>query len=463
MPHLTPKVISLTLKYQPKVLQSAFKVTLLCAFLCCALNGHAMDLLQIYQNALIQDPTLLAAKAATAAERERIPQARAQMLPSLSASFSRNRNNLESTSENFLGQESTTYNRYPSGNKTVSLRQPIYRKQLMAQYQQAQAQVADAESTLNKEEQNLALRVAEAYFEALLAHDQLALVASQKQSYTSQLDAARKSFAAGSGTRTDIDDAQARLDMNAALEIETRQHVDYTLQQVQALIDQPIDRLAPLQADRLQLDPLPYKVLDDWMSRAEQSSPEIRSLVARVEVARQELEKARSGHYPTLDAVAQWTQSDSESVTNTSNRYTNRTLGLQLNVPLYAGGYVNAGVRQALAGLERAEQALEAGRRSLGLRVHKEFRTVTESIPKIRALEQAVRSADQSVLSSEKSFQAGSRTRLDILNAQEQRLGVMRDLAQARYLYLLSRLRLLALVDEAGLEAITTANQALQP
>lgn len=438
------------------------RLPLLLALMGCALSAQAMDLLQVYQMAQTQDPTMMAAQATAAAERERLPQARAQMLPNLSASFSRNDNRLESTTPNFLGVPQTTNTHYPSSNKTVSLRQPLYRKQLAAQYRQAKAQVEDADAVLSSEEQNLALRVSSAYFEALLTHDQLALVLAEQVAYTKQLDAARKAMAAGSGTRTDIDDARARLDMNAAMEIEARQNVNYTLQQLQSLINRPIDTLATLNVARLTLqDPEPNN-LADWVARAEASSPQIQSLKSRVEVARQELEKARSGHYPTLDAVAQWTQSESENVTNTSNRYTNNLIGLQLNVPLFAGGYVNASVRQTLAGLERAEQTLEAGRRTLGLQVHKEFRGVTENIPKIRALEQALRSAEQSVLSSQKSFQAGSRTSLDILNAEQQRFTVLRDLAQARYLYLLSRLRLLALVGEAGGDAVADVNKVLQ-
>jgi outer membrane protein TolC len=160
--------------------------------------------------------------------------------------------------------------------------------------------------------------------------------------------------------------------------------------------------------------------------------------------------------------VAQWSRSQSESVTNTQSRYDNASYGLQLNVPLFAGGYVNSQVRQAIAGHERAEQALEAGRRNLGVRVHKEFRGVTEGVPKIKALEQALRSADQLVLSSQKSFQAGSRTVLDVLNAEQQRVSVMHDLAQARYVYLVSRIRLLALVGGADTEAMVAANRVLQ-
>jgi outer membrane protein/protease secretion system outer membrane protein len=423
---------------------------------------QAMDLLQVYQAAQKQDATLLAARATAAAERERLPQARSQMLPNISASLSSTNNHLESTTPNFLGKEQTTNTGYPSSNKTVSLRQPLYRPQLAAQYRQAQAQVNDAEAALALEEQNLAVRVSSAYFEAMLTHDQLALVLAQQTAYTRQLDAARKAFEAGSGTRTDIDDAQARIDMNVALEIEARQNVTYTLQQLQAFINEPIDKLATLNITALALTNPEPNQLDAWTARAEQSSPQIQSLKARVDIARQEVDKAKSGHYPTLDAVAQWQQSASENVTNTSNRYTNNSLGLQLNIPIFSGGYVNASIRQALAAQDRAEQTLEVGRRDLSLRVYKEFRGMTENVPKIKALEQALRSADQLVLSSTKSFQAGSRTVLDILNAEQQRVVVLRDLAQARYMYLISKVRLLALVGGADEEAVVAVNQVLQ-
>ena len=430
--------------------------------LCMSLAARSMDLLQAYEAAQKNDATILAARATAEAERERLPQARAQLLPNLSANLSRNDNRLESTSPNFLGVEQTTYNNYPSNNQTLSLRQPLFRKQLAAQYRQATAQVQDAEAALAGEEQNLAVRVSGAYFEALLTHEQLALVLAQQAEYAQQLDAARKLFAGGAGTRTDVDEAQSRLDMNRAFEIESRQNVTYTRQQLETLVNQPIDKLATLDVARLELlDPQPNR-LEDWVARAELNNPQLQSLKARVEVARQETEKARAGHYPTLDAVAQWTNSDSESVTNIRQSYTNKLLGLQLNVPLFAGGYVNSQVRQTLAGLDRAEQLLEAGRRDLGLRVFKEFRGVTENIPKIKALEQALLSADQMVLSSRKSLQAGSRTVLDVSDALRQRMVVQRDLAQTRYQYLISRVRLMALVGGADTETVMTINRVLQ-
>jgi outer membrane protein TolC len=174
------------------------------------------------------------------------------------------------------------------------------------------------------------------------------------------------------------------------------------------------------------------------------------------------VKKAGSGHYPTLDAVAQWSRSESENILNVASRYTNASVGLQLNIPIFSGGYVNSSVRQALAGQEHAEQALEAGRRDLGVRVYKEFRGMTENIPKVRALELALRSADQLVLSSRKSFQAGSRTVIDVLNAEQQRMVVLRDLAQARYMYLIARIRLLALVGAADDEAVAAINRMLK-
>ena len=432
------------------------------ALLGLSMAAHSMDLLQAFEAAQQQDATIRAARATAAAEHERVPQAKSQLLPSVNASVSRMTNRLTSTTPNFLGVEQTTNTNYPSSNQTLTLRQPLFRPQLMAQYRQAQAQVDDADAVLQLEEQNLAVRVSSAYFEAMLTHDQLALVLAQQVAYTTQLDAARKTFEAGSGTRTDIDEAQSRLDMNQALEIEARQNVTYTLQQLQMLVNQPIDKLATLDVALLSLEYPQPNNLDDWAARAENTSPQLQSLKSRVDAAREETKKANAGHYPTLDAIAQWSDSESESVTNTSSRYTNRSCGFQLNIPLFAGGYVNSQVRQSLAGVERAEQFLEAGRRDLKMRVFKEFRGVAENVPKIKALEQALRSADQLVLSSRKSFQAGSRTVIDILNAEQQRVVVQRDLAQARYVYLISKIKLLALVGEADVGAVVSINAMLR-
>lgn len=439
------------------------KITLLAgALMACSMATWSMDLLQAYEAAKTNDATIQASRAGADVGRERLPQARAQLLPNVSASMSRNNNQLHSVTPNSLGQEQSTDNDYPSSNTSLTLRQPLFRTYLTAQYRQARALVDDAEAVLAQDEQDLAVRVSAAYFEALLSHEQLALVLAQRAAYTTQLDAARQSLARGAGTRTDVDEAQARLDMTVANEIEARQTIEYTLRQLQTLVNQPIDGLAKLNLAKFALaDPEPNQV-QSWIERADSNNHHLQSLKAQLEASRGEVDKAKAGHMPTLDAVAQWTHSESENVLNVQSTYSNKTIGLQLNVPLFAGGYVNSTVRQTQAAMLRAEQLLEAGRRELSVNVHKEYRGVTENKAKITALEQALRSADQLVLSNRKSVQGGSRTLVDVMNAEQQRMLVLRDLAQTRYLYLLSRVRLLALVGGADVEAITAINQALK-
>lgn len=419
---------------------------------------HALDLRQAYEAAYANDATIRAARAAAQGERELLPQATAQRLPNVSLSASRNHNDLTSKTQSILGQPVTAENRYYSGNQALTVRQPLYRPYLSALVRQATAQVEGADATLEREEQSLVTRVGEAYFDALLAEDQLRLVNVQKTTYTAQLDAARKRLAAGSGTRTDIDEAQAQLDMTVAQELEARQNMDYTRRRLEVLTGSPVDTLAGLDVQRFAPSvPVPESV-EAWTERAEAASPELQALRAQLEAARQEIDKAQAGHKPTLDAVAQWSRTNSDSVTSVNQRYDNKVIGLQLTVPIYAGGYVSSTVRQAVARAERAREALEAARLDLGVRVHREFRGVTEGVLRIRALEQAVMSADQAVISNRKSFEAGSRTMLDVLNAEQQKTVAQRDLAQARYVYLVSRLRLQSLAGDDRSVSVSEAN-----
>lgn len=437
-------------------------VALAAALLAAAVPALALDLQQAYHSALEQDATVRAARAAADAQRERLPQARAQLMPNVSANIGRNYNDLTRTQTN-LGKPTTTDEQYYSYNQTLQLRQPLYRRPLWAGFQQAGYVVQDAEATLERELQNLGVRVTGAYLEALLAQDQLDLVLQQKATLTTQWDAATKAFAAGSGIRTDIDEARARLDLNQAQELEARQHLDYTRRQLEVLINQSPDALARIDPAKLPLQPPQPANLEAWLTLAEERSPEIQGLKARLEAARLEVQKAQGGHYPTLDAVAQITRSGSENVTTPSSAYTNRMLGVQMNVPLFAGGYVNSTVRQALAEQTRAEEVLEATRRDLSMRLHREFRGVTEGVLKVQALEQAVKSAQQLVHSSRRAFEAGSRTLVDIMNAEQQLQTARRDLAQARYMYVISNVRLQALSGGDKAQTIANINTWLMP
>ena len=418
----------------------------------------AMDLRQVYQAALEQDSSIRASRALADATRERLPQARAGLLPQISASVGRNHNNLDSTSPNLLGNLVTTNDKYFSDSKTVQLRQPLMNMQRWLQFEQAKSVVEEAEANLDRDLQNLVVRVAGAYFEALMTDEQLELVLAQKKTYTALVDAAKKGLLAGSGTRTDIDDAQARLDMSLAQELEARQNQDLTRRQLQMMINQPVLGLAKLNVAVMKLVGPDPASLDEWTDRAEKNSPEIKAMQARLDAARREVSKSQAGHLPTLDAVAQWSNSGSENITRINSRYENKTIGLQLNVPIFSGGYVNSTIRQAVAEQTRAEESFEAVRRDLGVRVHKEYRGVSEGVMRVRALEQAVRSAEQMMQSTQMSFKAGSRTQLDVLNAQQQYTLALRDLAQARYIYLISKLKLASIVGDDALTFVDEIN-----
>ncbi len=442
-------------------IQSCLAVALSSAAIGSWSQTASMNIKQVYQAALEQDASIRASRAAADAGRERLPQARAGLLPQISATASRNNNNLDSTSPNLLGNPVTTNDQYFSDSKTVQLRQPLMNMQRWLQFEQAKSLVEESEATLDRDLQNLVVRVAGAYFEFLMADEQLELVLAQKKMYTALVDAAKKGLAAGSGTRTDIDDAQARLDMASAQELEARQNQDQTRRQLEVLINQPVGSVAKLNVAALKLvGPLPAN-LDEWTQKAEKNSPEMKAMQARLDAARREVSKSQAGHLPTLDAVAQWSNSGSENITRINSRYENKSIGLQLNVPLFSGGYVNSTIRQAVAEQTRAEESLEALRRDLGVRVHREYRGVSEGVMRVRALEQAARSAEQMMKSTQMSLKAGARTQLDVLNAQQQYTLALRDLAQARFVYLMSKVKLAALAGDDAVASVDEVNASL--
>jgi len=446
---------------RPRLLKVMVAMAMTASAMTVSAQSSALDFKQVYQAALEQDATIRASRAAADSGRERLPQARAGLLPQVSASAGRNFNSLDTTSPNILGELGTTNDRYFSDNKSVQLRQPLVNMQRWLQFEQAKSMVAETEATLDRDLQNLVVRVAGAYFEYLMSDEQLELVLAQKKMYTSLVDAAKKGLAAGSGTRTDIDDAQARLDMASAQELEARQNQDQTRRQLEVLINQPVASVAKLNVPALKLvGPVPAS-MDEWTSRAEKNSPEIKAMQARLEAARREVSKSQAGHLPTLDAVAQWSNSGSENITRINSRYENKSIGVQLNVPLFSGGYVNSTIRQAVAEQTRAEETLEALRRDLGVRVHKEFRGVSEGVMRVRALEQAVRSAEQMMKSTQMSLKAGSRTQLDVLNAQQQYTMALRDLAQARFVYLMSKVKLASLAGDDAVASVDDVNASL--
>jgi outer membrane protein/protease secretion system outer membrane protein len=420
-----------------------------------------LTLLQAWQVARVNDPGLRAARAALASSRERVPQARAQLLPQVQLGVTRLANDLSRDGQNSAQQALQIFDRYPSANDTLSLRQPLVRMQQVVGVQQAKSIEAEAQAIYAGEEQSFSVRVVGSYLEILLAQDNLALLEAQRVFLQSALNAARRGLAGGVGTRTDVDAAQARLDLNRAQLLQARQQLEFARRQLQAWVSRPFGNVVGVDGQRLKRMNAAEFSLEEWLRRAEGNAPEMRRLRAQRESMGHELNKARAGHLPTLDFIAQVQRSRSENTLSPQSRYQNTSVGVQLNVPLYSGGSVNSVTRQVSAEVERLNEALEALKADIGVRVHREYRTVTEGVARIEALEMAVRSAEVALDSARKSAAAGVRTQVDILNAEQALSQSLRDLNESRYVMLAALVRLQSLAGESDESLIARLNGLL--
>lgn len=422
-------------------------------------QAQPLDLLSAWQRAGQHDAAWQAAQATASAGREAVAIARAELKPQIALAATRSHNEVRYADEPGAPQ------RYQSGNQSLTLRQPLYNALLQAGVTKAQAEVRDVDARLEQERSSLLTRVTDAYFESLLAQDQLQMLQDQLSYAQVQMDAADKGLAAGSGTRTDVDEARARRDLLQAQVLEARQALQWSLQVLQDLVQQPVTDVVRVRDDADLVAPLagvPDHSLAQWQATAQQRSPELQALQAQLDVAEVDVSRARAGHRPTLDLVWQWQRNDRDSVTSSSARYRQGLAMLQFNLPLYAGGGVDAAVRQALAQRERAERSLEAARRELGSRVAREWRNVTEGRARIAAFETAVHSARQLVHATQQSQRAGVRSHLDVLDAQE-RLGTAQtERARARYQLLVASVRLAALGGVADEPLVQAINQQLK-
>lgn len=415
-----------------------------CAWGVAGAHAQALTLAELYPMSLAHDPTVKAARAAEAATAERLALAQSQGMPQLVLSADRFSNRLQMASRQ---------DRYESANSTLQIRQPVLRLGLSASIGQAVRAHDEAKAQSEQVEQELLTRLSSALFEHLFARQQGDFVLALKRASSLQLQAAERAFQAGSGVRTDIDEARARLDAARAQELQSQLQMALTHRQLERLGGQSLGPLAALaQEDPWAQEPA-LDVLSVWLDRAEQH-PQLRVLRARADVARHEVSKAQAADLPTLDAVARWTRSDGENVFNPGGNYRNQQFGFQLNWPLYQGGSQQAGVREALARVDEAEQRLLAARDELAQRLEGQYRLVQEGRLRIEALRQAVHSASQALVSSRRSFQAGIRTRLDVLNAEQALAQSQRDLAQGRLAYLQAQLQLALQAGLAPVQAM---------
>jgi outer membrane protein, protease secretion system len=432
--------------------------------LCClaAVPVHALDLLQAWEQLQLQGPTYRAAIHERDAGLENRAIGKAGLLPQITARASKSRVDGTQEQENLLGQSIENDLDYDSQNLSLQLRQPLYNRQKMVEYRQGKQRASYSEAVFDAKTQNVAVRLASRYFDVLLTRETIDLSRAKLKAFEQQVASAQRRFDLGDGTITDVDQATARRDLAQAEVIEAEDNLVVALRLLEELLGDIPRQLATLQAD-FPTPPLQPNNLQDWLNKARQNNPTLRARQVNHGLAEEEVRRASSGHWPTLDLVLGYTDSESDSIStiDQTNRY--NSIGLEFNMPLYAGGGVSARVRQATASREQAGEEVNAAREEVFSATTREFRGVQSGQARIRALEQAVASSERAQDSARKGFLAGSSTNVDILNAEEQVFIARRDLLEAKLRYLLARLQLAAAVGLLGEDDILQANAYLGP
>jgi outer membrane protein len=428
-----------------------------------ALTGAAgaADLIEVYRLARGSDAVFASARAAWTAAQEKLPQGRAGLLPSASLSASTQYNDRDIRSRNpAVPQASGQFN---SNALSLSVTQPLYRRQNLVAYEQAATLVEQADRQFALAAQDLIVRVAQAYFDVLLAQDNVAFAAAQKTAIGQQLEQARRNFEVGTATITDQHDAQARYDLTVSQEIAAQNELEIRRRQLAQIIGRAAPVLAPV-GTRLKLAPPQPPNIETWVTQATTSSLQVLISEAGLAFAQQEVARNRGAHHPTLDAFATYSESSSGSGIQGGfgNDTTTRVIGVQLALPLYQGGLTSSRVREALANEDRARQDLDNARRSAELAARQAFLGVANGMAQVEALRAALVSSQSSLDSTRLGLEVGVRTQVDVLNAQQQLFSTRRDLAQATYTYLMSLLRLKAAVGTLTEDDLAQINAWLE-
>lgn len=408
------------------------------------LNGmintvQADSLYQIYQLAQERDPTLRAAAAARDAAMEVKPQSLSGVLPTIGLAGEITRNSYDKR-DPLPTETNPTY----STNKSYSLNltQPVFRWDRWVALGQADNFVTQAQAEYGAAEQELMVRVADRYFAILAAQDALRLARAEKDSIGRQLEQAQQRFEVGLSAITDMQEAQARYDSTIAAEISAGDKLASSYEQLREVIGEQNENLAPVRDTEFNLVAPEPQVLQSWVDTALQQNPTLAAARAGSEAARQQIQVARAGHYPTLDANASYGYQDRNFGGIATVKRDDGAIGLQLNVPLYQGGYVNSKSREARYRFDEARERLDVNQRSIERQTRDAYRGVITGISEVRAAEQARKSNTTALEAAQTGFEVGTRTIVDVLNAQSALTQAELNLSQARYNYLLNTLRL---------------------
>lgn len=397
---------------------------------------QAETLLEIYQLAEQQDPQLKIVNQERLALLEKQPQARALLLPQVT--LGGNVTETWRTQDWMYGDHSEN----TSAGYNVSLNYALYQRDRQIQLEQVDSQISQAETNYESAKQQLLERVAERYFTVLAAHDNLKFAGSAKKAFRRQWEQAQQRFDVGLIAITDVQEARAGYDLAVADEIQAQNELDNAFEGLREITGHYHRGLAFLNADAPLLDPQPKEV-EAWTEIAFKQNPQLQSAQYAVETARQEIEKQRAAHLPTVDLVGQHRYGDilrGDEAPNTLT--TENTIGVQLNYFLYEGGAIRSRVREAKQRHIQALDQLEQQRRVVELQTRQAFLTLLANISRAKALKQALISTETALKAIKIGFESGTRTSVDVVNAQRDLLRAQRDYSRARYDYILNTLRL---------------------
>ena len=424
------------------------------------LGEKQQSLVDIYHQALAHDPTLASALSANKAAQEIIEQGKALYLPTVNFNASANTTQSDIRYLNSKTPPGTSgYENYKVG---IEARQPIYRKQNLVQMDQSYTQVSLANKQYHLSQQDLILRATQAYFDVLIAQDKIDLIKAQNKAIISQLAQAKATFEVGTSTITDVNEAQAKYDLIVAQEIGAVNEYEIAKRSIEAITGEMPGKLATVKP-AVQVNNLSQN-MQDWQQVGSQNNLNIQIQQDNLKLAEQEVQRTEAGHLPTLDAVASVFESysnGSPSVFSSGNDLKNATIGVELQIPLYAGGSITSKARQAVLNKQKALDDIEIARRKVDLETQRAYLNLNTSIAQVKALEQALTSAKSQLDSTNLGFEVGVRTTVDVLNSQQQYFSAKRDLLQARYSYLVNIIRLKAAAGLVSEPDLADINQQL--
>ena len=419
--------------------------------------AQAQSLVELYDSARAFDATYLSAKLQYDANLARAEQSRASILPTASLAST-------ATRTDFDNSISTTYSRpYNTQSATLSASQPLFRPGNWATYDQGQKQLTLARAQLDAAEQELIVRTTQTYFEALASQDSLNFVKAQKAAVAEQLASAKRNFEVGTATITDTREAQARYDLVLAQEIAAENDLRVKKIALDQLVGKQGTQPRSLVAPPV-LQPIEPADVNAWVQQSELAHPSIRVTQSNLEIARLEVTKAEAGHKPTLDLTGSYniTRNPSGTATSALTFNTNTaTIGLSLNVPLFAGFSTQNRIRETLSLSDKASSDLEGARRNVAQSTRTAFFGVVSGLGQVKALEAAEQSSQIALEANRLGYQVGVRINIDVLNSQSQLFQTKRDLAKARYEVLIGGLRLRLANGSLRADDLQTINNLL--